>query len=686
MGCVHFVVTRMGKKILYIVLGALVVFGLLFLAYTFFFTGTPAKDNNGLGTSGDTTGLPSASGGDTNGQVPVGSNDGTNGSISLSGNGSQTGGTGGLNGSNSGGGSSDGTSGFSSTSPIFTNADGVTWIGSPFNPSDINSISTGAGGATPTITSQVGPSGNGTSLATLLAGTIIAGSVSCAIQAGIVTLTSGAATAGAGASAAVDGGVFGFAPIPGTSPGVNPNIVADYSVRTNTAASYNLQVSQAARNAGKDQVTFLGCIVNTLAKAALAQITASVVNWINSGFNGSPSFVTNYQQFFQNTADVAAGQFIQGAGLSFLCSPFQLQIKIAVAQSYANRNAQSCTLTKVIGNVNSFMKGNFNQGGWGGFVSFTTVPTNNPYGAFAYAQVGLANAQQNALANAKSNITPTGFLNVQQAYDCQATVPQNGTVGSNNQAVIGGAIAGQSFGASCPANCKCKVTTPGTVIENSLSSTLDTPLKQLGLANSLDQIINALTTQLMVKVLQNGLTSVSQTTTQTPADIAAQSQALSLLQDMQSRTTFAQQIGAIDQGSIADIQNTQANLNGLANCWAGNASSTNNTAAAQNAASANSSIQSLEAQIVGFNNSITQMNNQIATLNQFVSDISSATTASGVASVTARYNTAVSAGSFSSQADVTTAQQNRTTLQSQLAAINQSTESGLAQCNAASGQ
>ena len=35
------------------------------------------------------------------------------------------------------------------------------------------------------------------------------------------------------------------------------------------------------------------------------------------------------------------------------------------------------------------MNGNFSQGGWPGLLSFTTVPTNNPYGAFAYAQVGL---------------------------------------------------------------------------------------------------------------------------------------------------------------------------------------------------------------------------------------------------------------------------------------------------------
>src|SRR6185437_15716860 len=153
--------------------------------------------------------------------------------------------------------------------------------------------------------------------------------------------------------------------------------------------------AQVANQTVKNQISFAGCITNVLAKAALQQITASVVNWINSGFNGQPSFITNYQQFFTNVADLAAGQFIQGAGLSFLCSPFKLQIKIAIAQSYANRGSQSCSLTSVIRNIDSFMSGNFSQGGWPGLISLTSIPTNNPYGAYAYGQIGLATAQSN---------------------------------------------------------------------------------------------------------------------------------------------------------------------------------------------------------------------------------------------------------------------------------------------------
>src|SRR6185369_9942155 len=104
--------------------------------------------------------------------------------------------------------------------------------------------------------------------------------------------------------------------------------------------------------------------------------------------NGQPSFVQNFNQYFANVADQAAGEFIKGSSLSFLCSPFAPQIKIAIAQRYANRNhAATCSLTKVTNNINGFLRGAWGAGGWGGLLQLTTVPTNNPYGALAYAQV-----------------------------------------------------------------------------------------------------------------------------------------------------------------------------------------------------------------------------------------------------------------------------------------------------------
>jgi len=102
------------------------------------------------------------------------------------------------------------------------------------------------------------------------------------------------------------------------------------------------------------------------------------------------------------------------------------------------------------------------------------------------------------------------------------------------------------------------------------------------------------------------------------------------------------------------------------------------------AASAKTTIRLLEAQVGAYNDLITQSNSTIASLNQFVSEVSSASSAAIIANISARYNAAIAAGSFPSQSDVITYQQNRTTLQSQLASTNQATAAGITQCNAAS--
>lgn len=665
------------KKILYIVIGALLVFGLLFLLWTFFFNnhGTAQNQYGSFGSAGTSTNAATGSGLTGNGQVSLGQSgsNAVNGSIPLNSSGATavyTGTsvpTGGGNGSGAGGVTLTNGTGNSATQ-----IPGVEWLTTPLNTPGTNSLANGANGFTPTITTTINPNG-GSNLALLLAGTAIAGTLSCALQAGLIGISTGA--------------LGGSIPIGGTSLALSVTgvPVSDLGAHTALNATYALQAGSTARNAGKDNITFMGCIVNTIAKTALAQITASVVNWINSGFNGQPSFITNFQQFFANVADLAAGQFIQGSGLSFLCSAFQPQIKIAIAQAYANRNAAaSCSLSKVVGNVTNFMNGNFASGGWGGLLSFTTVPTNNPYGAYAYAQVGLANAQSQALANAKNNITPNGFISLQQVTCGNQTGlmgAANSVSGANQQAAAAGGSA------TLPAGCKASVTTPGTVIENSLSSTLDTPLKQLGLANDLDQIISALTTQLMTRVLQNGLTSLSQSTTQTPEDIAAQAQATSLLTDMQTRTSFEQQLGSIYQGSVSDLGSAEQPVNDAYDCWLTAASSSNVSTAGQQqaataASAASSTLTSMNGQINGYNDQITQVNAQIAELNQFQLQISSAATQADVANVTTSYNAAVAAGSFASQTDVTTAQQNRTTLQAQMSALAGQAQSQLTQCQA----
>ncbi len=530
------------------------------------------------------------------------------------------------------GGSGSGVSTTTVTGGINTGA----WLGSNaseriFNPSEIADLNNpGTIGGTPFISTTPQAAGLGTS--GLILGLAAAG---CAAQF---------------LAYEVSGNLQAVADGPKSIPLAGPYVVvSDFNVSAKQSSTKFKSIEQ--------------CLVKTIAQAAIDQITRSVVNWINSGFNGQPSFVTNFNQYFANVADQAAGEFIKGSALSFLCSPFAPQIKIAIAQSYANRNGAgaTCSLTKITNNINGFLKGNWGAGGWNGLLQMTTMPTNNPYGAYAYAQIGLNSSISQAQANAKNNVSPGGFISIQK---CDT---------SKGQSVAKG---------------NCSVSTPGSYIEESLKqSSIKSPIDGLNLAQNINDIIKALTNQVMIKSLYGGLAgSAGITNPLAPAiDQAASAQATALLASLQASANAAAQYGSVKQGSASEIQQVQQNFNTLFNCWENAASSTALSAnqraqAAQSALSANGQIVQLQAQIDALNGDITRTNSSIASIQNLQSQVLFAATPEDV---TAAAN-AVQAASASliSAADVTTAQQNRTALQTQLTATNQQAQAGLAQCRA----
>lgn len=445
---------------------------------------------------------------------------------------------------------------------------------------------------------------------------------------------------------------------------------------------------------------FMGCITRNIAKIMLQQITSSVVNWINSGFNGSPAFVQNPTQFVQRTADVIAGQYIQSSALSFLCSPFQLQVRIAIAQSYANRNAASCTLTQVSNNITNFMRGSFSTaGGWPAFLSFTSIPTNNPYGAFIYASAGLSGTIQTAQGQVQTDLLQgSGFLSFQQKVAGSCTNTTTPPPPSLNKSVT--AVNGPSPNSANPTQqlyqvCDYVTATPGKVIADSLGATQKSTLDQLTLAKSFDEIISALINQLMTRTLQGGLSNLSgangyASNFYTADQQQSQNQQQALLAQMQSDTGTAGQYGNVQQGSIQDIQSAQNQLNNAYNCW-NNVAQASTTAtitvstkaqAVTNAASASTTLNSLNTTVNSYNDRITKVNVAIIALQELQSRVLSAGSAADVSAVQSDYNAAKAAGQFPTGADVTNAQQNRVTLQSQMSTVSQQANTSLQQCNA----
>lgn len=239
-------------------------------------------------------------------------------------------------------------------------------------------------------------------------------------------------------------------------------------------------VANSAANAAVAAKEAADSLYYMAAKVFMRAMVNSIITWINSGFQGSPSFVTDLDGFLLGVADATIGEFIyDDPALNFLCSPFELDVKAAIAiQYYTNRagNYQpQCTLSGVVGNVENFLAGDFEEGGWTGMIELVQTPTNNPTGAFLSGQ---GEAYARIIDNQGREITKLdfgdGFFSLEI---CD--------------------VADQASGAAP----NCVIGTPGSVIANQLNKALGAGVDELISADEVNEIFVALFNQLALQVM-----------------------------------------------------------------------------------------------------------------------------------------------------------------------------------------
>ncbi len=263
---------------------------------------------------------------------------------------------------------------------------------------------------------------------------------------------------------AIQGFISSLLPI----PLVDSPIPAPFPVPVSDAGTHarlDVQTSIAAQNSLKQNC--LDKIATAIAKKILRDLTNSIVQWANSGFDGNPAFIQNPGKFFKQSADEIAGQFIEGTDLDFLCDPFKFNIRINIAQQSTFRDQVNCTLSGAIKNAEnfgSFTSGNFSQGGWNGWYSMTQNIQNNPYGAELAVQTELTGRQNKVQALLNQQLSwGSGFFSYKDK--------------------------------------KGNIITPGKTIENAIGQTIGSDMRQLEIANQFDQILRAITGALMKKAL-----------------------------------------------------------------------------------------------------------------------------------------------------------------------------------------
>lgn len=303
---------------------------------------------------------------------------------------------------------------------------------------------------------------------------------------------------------------------------VGPSGAANISVAQST-------LSLQAKEYGLDGIGWV------LGKAIVSSMVASTIEWINSGFDGSPAFVQDLGDFLLNVADEVAGAYIEtlGGNLSFLCSPFQLDIQIALALEYQvareKKPYEGCTLTGVIDNIESFLDGNFSDGGWDDWFDITMNPQiYTPYGQLMEARAGM----QAAITDAQGN--EVEFLRFGKGF-------------------LSGEVCETIDTPDGPKE-KCKVSLPGQVIADKINTSLGAGQDALISADELNEVIAALLGQVAQKALTGaaGLLGLSANTGYTYQGFDSGSFTGQLIQD--ANTNIAGSLGSAAASMTTSLQ------------------------------------------------------------------------------------------------------------------------------------
>ncbi len=272
----------------------------------------------------------------------------------------------------------------------------------------------------------------------------------------------------------------------------------NFTSNTETAISTGWKVFE-------DEV--LNNLATAIAKMALRKMTGSIIQWINTGFQGQPSFLVNPRAFFENIAKEQTNIFVIGLVAQQTNNPYAVDL----AYSILNPSGKNFTLyddmarnCQMRGGGNTcppnlsspqareayarqFIYGNvWGPGGWSNWYSLTQYNKNNIYGAYLEAQNELSRRKAEAVGRNQQDLLQSGgFLSFKK---CVQWVDDG----------MGGRL------------CNKEVTqTPGKAAAEYLTTSLTSPIRQGELAKTFWDSVEAIAEALVNQVLVMGLRSLS---------------------------------------------------------------------------------------------------------------------------------------------------------------------------------
>lgn len=264
------------------------------------------------------------------------------------------------------------------------------------------------------------------------------------------------------------------------------------------------------QHAGWTKEYILDPMAWTMANVLIDKFGDAIVDWIRSGFNGSPMFLSDPEGFFRDTANAASGAIINDLNMNWLCDPLsKLHINLDFFFPGTNRNKYNCTFNDIADNfrniagrrdisdwidvnVNVHEKNIVNEFGNdyrnGGFLMWlmTTQEKNNTLGRTLQMADDVYAAAALSVGTEKFNLDlNVGFFGIRKCVEWREATDLEGN--------------------SKKGDCIKKIeTTPGQLVQDQMKSVAGKDLSRLQVADEIDEIIGALAITMIGWVLTGG--------------------------------------------------------------------------------------------------------------------------------------------------------------------------------------
>lgn len=229
-------------------------------------------------------------------------------------------------------------------------------------------------------------------------------------------------------------------------------------------------------------------IARSVSQQLLAKLTENTINWINTGFNGNPFYIRDFDSYITSVSDNSIKS--TASNISKSNSPFSANISAALISNYIQNNKETTpdfTLDKIVGNNwQNFSNGDFKQGGWDAWLATTIVPQNNQIGSsFLASNLASKQIDKKVASNSQDLAQNDGFLSMKKCVEKEEVFGQE--------------------------ECKrYETVTPGSVISEQLKKVSLTGKEQLqNTEDPVDAALNKIFTSLFDNLIQKGVSSLT---------------------------------------------------------------------------------------------------------------------------------------------------------------------------------